>query len=433
MSGSGDEQPRTDPSRNGAGDYRLAIRTAVLDATRFVRLSATFAPSLDPAAVRRLTIRPVELKRGRCLQFSSFDAKKDVTKNYLPEQAVERLAALCDLPFRSITVQLLDEDLVIERRQKGDGDGIRLRRLAAPAGARQQQVSHDVEKDLPLAIGRSAETDAFLRRIGVADEQGHVRPRMHAKYAQINEFLKLLEHTGELDTLHRRPLTIVDCGCGAAHLTFAVEHYLRHIRGIPVRLTGVDSNAALLARDAAMAELAGSAQVTFVSRAIIDYVPDQPPDIVLALHACDTATDEALAQAIRWRAPIILAVPCCHHHLQSQLGPNQTFRPVLRHGLLKERLADVLTDAFRAQILRDHGYATDVTQFISAEHTDRNLMIRAVRRDLAPNPALSREYRDLKEMWGVTPYLETLIGDRSPALRATPPLDRNGTKDTDSA
>src|SRR6185312_10029547 len=128
-------------------------------------------------------------------------------------------------------------------------------------------------------------------------------------------------------------------------------------------------------------------------------------------HACDTATDEALAQAIRWQAPLILSAPCCHHHLQAQLHAVAPFRPVFRHGILKERLGDVLTDAFRALILRMLGYATDVVQFVSAEHTDRNILIRAVRKPGPVDPIYARDYAELKAFWGVTPYLATLLGE----------------------
>ena len=133
--------------------------------------------------------------------------------------------------------------------------------------------------------------------------------------------------------------------------------------------------------------------------------------MVVALHACDTATDDALKQGIINQAGLILAAPCCHHDLNAQLGNVELFQPVLRHGILKQRLADMLTDSFRALILRIMGYKTDVIQFVSSEHTDRNLMIRAVRRTAPGEAAFVREYLDLKTFWGVTPYLETALGD----------------------
>jgi hypothetical protein len=140
--------------------------------------------------------------------------------------------------------------------------------------------------------------------------------------------------------------------------------------------------------------------------------------VVLALHACDTATDEALARAIEWQSSLIMSAPCCQHHLQAQLAQQPTphpWEPVFRHAILKERMGDILTDTFRALILRIMGYTTDVIQFIATEHTPKNLMLRAVRGSTPGDPKLMQQYNDLKALWGVTPYLETLLGTTFPA------------------
>ncbi|MCZ7546827.1 MAG: SAM-dependent methyltransferase [Anaerolineae bacterium] len=171
---------------------------------------------------------------------------------------------------------------------------------------------------------------------------------MRDKFRQVNEFLKLLEHTGALEGIAHTPVRLVDCGCGSAYLTLAAYHYLNDVRGMPATLDGVDVDAQLIAKSRAQVQAMGlDARVCFYRSAIIDYEPDAPPDIVLALHACDTATDEALAQGIKWGARLILAVPCCHHHLHRQLERAPPFAPVLREGILKKRLADILTDTFR--------------------------------------------------------------------------------------
>jgi len=137
-----------------------------------------------------------------------------------------------------------------------------------------------------------------------------------------------------------------------------------------------------------------------------------PPDIILALHACDTATDEALVQGIVSQSHLIMCVPCCHHELHGQIQTVEAFRPVLQHGILKQRLADIVTDALRAQALRLMGYKTDVVEFVSSEHTDRNLMIRAVRRGMMGDKRAMQEYTELKEFWGVTPYIEKLLREK---------------------
>ncbi|MBZ0276529.1 MAG: SAM-dependent methyltransferase, partial [Anaerolineae bacterium] len=273
--------------------------------------------------------------------------------------------------------------------------------------------AHDSSKALPLPAGQP---DPFLEAVGIMNSDGSVKAAMQGKFAQINEFLKLLDHTGGLDDFDHTPLHILDCGCGSSYLTFAAYHYINDVRGIPARMTGIDSNAGLIEKSSAYTLELDTPEVCFYPTAIADYVPETPPDIVLALHACDTATDDALFQGISSGAGLILSVPCCHHHLHHQIETVEPFRPVLRHGILKKRMADILTDSFRALILRIMGYKTDVVEFVSSEHTDRNLMIRAVKRTAPGDPAFVAEYRALKDFWGVTPYLETLLGESFQAL-----------------
>ncbi len=182
--------------------------------------------------------------------------------------------------------------------------------------------------------------------------------------------------------LHK--LQILDAGCGSAYLTFAAA---RHVEG--ARVVGVDSNAELIAKCSALASKLG-ARVEFRASAIADFAPETPPDVVLSLHACDTATDEALARGALWQSRVILAAPCCQHELHHALA-SDAFAPVLRHGLLRERLADILTDAFRALALRVMGYRVTVCEFVTPEHTSKNLMLRAVR---AREPGLPRRSPD---------------------------------------
>jgi hypothetical protein len=207
---------------------------------------------------------------------------------------------------------------------------------------------------------------------------------------------------------------ILDCGCGSAYLSFAAYHYLNDVKGIPARLTGIDYNGKLIEKDNENAAALGYAGACFTQSAILDYQPETPPDILLALHACDTATDEAIALGIRSRSPLILCAPCCHHEMRRQFDQRDSpalFDPMLRHGIMKQRFAELLTDSFRAQILRIMGYRTDVVEFVSPEHTDKNLMIRAVWHGRQNTKALLAEYDALKAYWGVTPTLETLLGD----------------------
>jgi SAM-dependent methyltransferase len=388
--------------------YKEQIKNLVLDEEQFVRLIMKGRPHDSAVPWRQVVVRPVLIKKDRHLQFSYFTEKQDITRNFRGFQASEKLDEILALPFNAISVQSRDANLHVQITKKGRA--IVHREKAAVSG-REPNLAHDASKKLPLPADRP---DAFLQAVGIMDEQGRIRPSMHGKFSQINEFLKLLEHTGELDAFEKRPVNMLDCGCGSAYLSFAAYHYLNDVRGIPARLMGVDVNETLIRKDNAESEQLGYADACFQRSAIIDYRPEVPPDIVLALHACDTATDEAIAQGIRSQSRLILCAPCCHHHLQEQLHNVEPFEAILRHGVLKQRMGDILTDALRALILRILGYKTDVVEFVSPEHTDKNVMIRAVRREQQDTAQFVREYADLKRYWGVTPYLETLLRDYLP-------------------
>jgi SAM-dependent methyltransferase len=265
------------------------------------------------------------------------------------------------------------------------------------------------------------EDDPALVATGISDGDGRVKPSRQAKYRQVEEFLRILEaqvaealESGRLRTpTAEEPLRIVDLGCGNAYLTFAAHSYLTRVRELPVRLVGVDNNATLAARNNELAEEMGAAaSLQFVPGEIGSTELDHRPDVVLALHACDTATDDALARAVRWEASVVLAAPCCHHDVAAQLRRAPTPAPyaeLTRHGILRERLADTLTDAVRASLMRQSGYRVDVVEFVPSEHTPRNTLLRALRTGAAPSEQLREEYDDLTRTWGVHPKLADLL------------------------
>lgn len=386
-------------------EYKEQIKHIVLDEDGFVRLIMRGQLPNQALPWRQVIVRPVLIKNERHLQFSYFTEKQDITRNYRGAEAREKLDELLALPFSSIAARSKTGDVRVQLTKKGNAIMHRSR-AAAP---REPDLAHDQSKKLLLPADRP---DAFLQATGVMDEQGKVRPSMQAKFTQVNEFLKLLEHTGELEHFDKTPVNILDCGCGSAYLGFAAYHYLNAVRHIPARLVGIDVNETLIEKDNRQSEQLGFSGACFQRSAIIDYVPEVPPNIVLALHACDTATDEAIVQGIAWQARLILCAPCCHHHLHEQLHVVKPFAPVFQDGIHKKRLADILTDTFRALALRIMGYKTDVVEFIAPEHTDKNLMIRAVRRLRPGNPVYVQEYLDLKGYWSVTPYIETLLGEQ---------------------
>ncbi|MBN1933909.1 MAG: SAM-dependent methyltransferase [Anaerolineae bacterium] len=389
-------------------DYQEQIKQRIFDQATFVKANFNGRRRGYQIHWQRVTVRPVEIRGRRHLQFSYFTDRRDVTQNYAGDKIAAQVEALLQAGFANIYVQSIDDAIQINVNRKGQATVVR-HQTAVPS---PPALQHDRSKDLILPGDRP---DPFLQAIGLMTQDGRIRASASRKFRQINEFLKLAVDTGELAQL-APPVRIVDCGCGSAHLTFAVYHYLNHILGRPAQLTGIDTNAELLQRQTERAESLGWDGLTFVASSVIDFHPETPPSIVIALHACDTATDEALAQAVRWGAKLILSAPCCHHHLQAQLDARlapAAVRPLLEQGILKERLGDVLTDTLRALLLKANGYRTDVVEFVSPEHTSKNLLIRAVKTDQAGNVSNSAEfeteYEALKGFWGVEPYLETLL------------------------
>jgi SAM-dependent methyltransferase len=231
-----------------------------------------------------------------------------------------------------------------------------------------------------------------------------------AKRRQVDAFLRALTATVPAELTG--PLRVVDLGCGNAYLTFAAYRYLTD-RGVDVELVGVDVREDQRRRNTELAEELGCAdRVRFVAGTILDAAVEPAPDLVLALHACDTATDEALARAVGWGARWVLAAPCCHHDLARQLRAQPAPEPydlLTREGILRERFADVLTDALRAGLLRLHGYRVEVVEFVDSQHTPRNLLLRARRIGTEPTPQQRAEYQGLVTQWQVTPRLATLL------------------------
>jgi SAM-dependent methyltransferase len=389
-------------------EHQAAVRAAVLG-EHFLR--ATFSGKTAPIAAGwiRVTLRPVEIRGARLIQFAYFDERRCITKNYAGADLATHLDELLATPFKNVNVATTEGDIQVEIGKSGASKLHRSKTVRVEAAA---PAVHDRQKDLLLPEGKP---DPYLQAIGFMTSDGRIKAERQRKFRQINEFLRLLLEVGEFDPARTEPLEVVDCGCGNAYLTFAAYHYLTHVLGIKARMTGVDLRGDLLEKHAETARALSWTDVAFVKSAIADYQPAAPPTLTFALHACDTATDEAIAGGIAWKSRVIISVPCCHHNLQEQIKhPPEMFRPLYRHGILAERMGDLLTDTFRAQILRIAGYRTEVLQFVSPEHTARNLMIRAVRTDQPAPPEFLEEYRCLKEYWGVTPYLETLLAGRSP-------------------
>jgi SAM-dependent methyltransferase len=377
-------------------DYKTTIRNAVMDECAFLKLTLGGALQSDSPWVK-VVIRPVEIKGRRKVQFSYFDGLKDITKNYSGDEVTTRLDEVLAIPFTRIHLHSTAGDINIKITKKGTPVITR-----AEPSLKMPDLTHDHVKDQPLPAN-----DPFLQSIGIANERGEIRPGMQAKFRQVNQFLRIIQQTvPKIEP----PIRIVDCGCGSAYLTFAAYHYLKDVLGLQVEVLGIDVSEELVGKCSALRDSLGWKDIGFQVARIADFEPETPPNVVLSLHACDTATDEAIAKGILWGSEVILAAPCCQHELHDQLHMAE-WRPVLRHGILKERLADILTDAFRASVLRIMGYRTSVVEFVSPDATSKNLMIRA-EKGLKPGDTRHvSEYKRLKKLLNVSPCIERLIGE----------------------
>lgn len=399
-----------------AGEW-ARLRAAVLDADHLVRALASGrrkghpAPEVDGRQVRRVEVRVVDLKAGRHLQVTSYDATQAHTSNHLAgEAAAAAVDALLDQPFANWHVDTATETLQVRVTKKG----VPMLHASTRAGEADLSREHDRPKDRLLA-----EDHPVLKALGISDAQGRVKPSRQAKYRQVEEFVRLLDAslTEAIAQGHVRtptaddPLRIVDLGCGNAYLAFAAHAHLSD--RMPVRMTGVDVKQQSADHNSAVAAGLGI-DADFVVGSIAAAALALQPDVVLALHACDTATDDALARALEWEAALVLAAPCCHHDIAAQLRaaePPEPYAMLTRHGILRERFADTLTDALRATLLRREGYRVDVVEFVESAHTPRNTLLRAVRTPGGDSGAegAAREYDDLLAAWGVRPRLGELL------------------------
>ncbi len=349
-------------------------------------------------------MRPVEIKGEIQVQVSHSDGRQMTTKNYQPAQAP--FSDLIRSGYANILLEGTSETLSLRITKKGEP------LVHREVAVKEQELSHDRSKSRLLDP-----SDPFLIAVGISDKNGNVKPSKSDKYKQVEEFLRLLTPTltsaiaaGHIHTpTEQQPLAIVDLGCGHAYLTFAAHQYLRS-QGIPVKVIGIDVRSAARDRNNQIArDLGIESTIEFRAEEISDTKLEKA-DVAIALHACDTATDDAIAWAVNHDAKLALLAPCCHHDIQSQMHEiPEPWSLVTRNGIMKERLGDLLTDAIRMQIMKLKGYRVEAIEFIGGEHTPRNLMIRAVKTGATPDPTDEAKYEEMLALWKVKPALASLI------------------------
>ena len=382
----------------------------------FIR--AVISNPREKGGIVKVKIRPLELKGQRVFQFESFTAKQAFHKNLDRDAAVQELSG-CAGEFRQMQIETADAEYTVLISKKGKAT---IKRKQRREKAQAADLSHNRQKRYILEEGKFV---PFLRDLGVMTEDGKIVRSRTDKFRQINRFLEFIEDI--LPQLDRdRELTILDFGCGKSYLKFAMYYYLHELKGYDIRIVGLDLKEDVIRHCSRLARQYGYDKLTFLTGDIADYDGVDQVDMVVTLHACDTATDYALAKAVGWNAKVILSVPCCQHELNAQFyagggSGDGLLAPVMDYGLLRERFAALVTDGLRAKYLERAGYETQVLEFIDMEHTPKNILLRAVRRNgdkikntAAESAAVRRAADDIvkcEQFLQASPTLGRLLSD----------------------
>ncbi|HIJ89902.1 MAG: SAM-dependent methyltransferase [Desulfobulbaceae bacterium] len=354
-------------------------------------------PGLERVFVRRLTLR-----EGECLSFLYRYQTKDITKNLPMAAGIATIRDLFATAFNNLHLQTVSEDIQLSLNKKGKCN---LQRGKA-AGRSVSPQEHDREKERFLDLAKP-----FLKELGVTNGQHQLIPSMSRKWKQINKFIEVLDHAIVAAKLKEKErLRVVDFGSGKGYLTFAMEEYLRAGLGLSPKVTGVELREDLVALCSKAAQRLKLDGLSFTQGDIRSFPPESI-DIMIALHACDMATDYAIHLGIRSGAGIIMCAPCCHKQIRPQMQSPELLRPMLKHGIHMGQEAEMVTDSLRALLLEASGYETRIFEFVSLEHTSKNKMILGVKGgDLSKQAELLAQIREIKEFYSIREHcLESLL------------------------
>lgn len=362
-------------------------------------ISAVLSNPREKEELQKVKIRPL-LKGGELyFQLEEFRGKQAFHENVLAEEAVTKTGELMQL-FKQMQIETKKYSCTVLISKKGK---ITIKKKAVSGKVKEVDLSHNRNKKYILQEGTPV---MFLQDLGVMTADGKIVRTRFDKFRQINRFLEFIE-----DILPKLPsdreVTILDFGCGKSYLTFAMYYYLHELKKYDVRIIGLDLKTDVIRKCNELSEKYGYEKLRFLEGNIADYTGVDEVDMVVTLHACDTATDFALAKAVGWKAKVILSVPCCQHEMNEQIQ-NEILHPALKYGLIKERMAALFTDALRAEYLEREGYDTQILEFIDMEHTPKNILIRAVRTGRAHENR--EEIKQLEDFLHVTPTLGKLLG-----------------------
>ena len=317
----------------------------------------------------KIKVRPVAMKDKIEYQVSEFIGRKVFHKNYKKDELKKKITDWMQEDYKQAQFTMTDATAQILSGKHSQT----VKYKKCKEVRVQRNLSHNRTKRYILPEGTPV---GFLIDLGVMTKEGKIVRQKYDKYRQINRFLEFVEDI--LPQLSKeREQTIIDFGCGKSYLTFAMYYYLKELKGYDIRIIGLDLKEDVIAHCNELKDKYGYGKLSFLVGDIASYTDVDAVDMVVTLHACDTATDYALAKAVQWGAKVILSVPCCQHEA-NRMMENELLQPVLQYGILKERMAAIMTDAVRANLLTAKGYDTQILEFIDMEHTPKNLLIRAV-------------------------------------------------------
>lgn len=352
----------------------------------------------------KIKVRPVMIRDSLYFQVSRYTDKQVFHENMTAEDALETLSGWILHDFRQAQIRMQDEMVTVLVSKKGKAT-VKSKKAACIG---TQNLEHNRKKQYIIEEGTAV---PFMIDLGVMTESGKIIRTHYDKYRQINRFLEFIEDIlPELPT--DRTVHIIDFGCGKSYLTFAMYYYLKVLKHYDIRITGLDLKQKVIEDCQALADRYGYDGLQFLCGDIADYNGTDEVDMVVTLHACDTATDYALYKAVKWHASVILSVPCCQHELNRKMQC-ETLSGAFQYGLIKERTAALMTDAMRGQLLEMKGYKTQLLEFIDMEHTPKNILIRGVKsKGLLPKAARKQQmenYQKCRDFFGAELTLEKLF------------------------
>ena len=357
----------------------------------------------DEESFNKVTIKPVLIKDEIKLQLTYEYKNKVLHKNLEASRFISEIEKLLIENFKQGIIFTKEADYQILVNKKGKANILKKKPTKG-----KLDLSHNRKKSYIIEDGDPVD---FLIRLGVMNENGKVVSKRYDKFRQINRFLEMVADV--IPKISKdKTLNIIDFGCGKSYLTFALYHYLVRILGLDVNIIGLDLKEDVIYFCNEVAVDLGYDKLRFIHGDIKDYKEAAEVDMVVTLHACDTATDAALVKAVNWGAEAILSVPCCQHEFYDKIH-NPVLEPMLSHGIIKEKLASLVTDSLRANVLEILGYQVQLLEFIDMEHTSKNILIRAIKTDNKNNKEAIDKYIKFKEFWGLKDlYIEREIGER---------------------